>query len=59
MESIYDEQKFVSTKCDSYMQYEADECSYNRTITIGGDLTLKDSGKYYLKTDPQPPKYTE
>lgn len=55
VESIYNQNGFVSTKCESYEAYESGVCSENKKVTLGAILTTQDEGSYYLDTNAQKP----
>lgn len=55
LEAVKNSDGFVSTDCGSYLLYALDKCDSNRTVTIGGDLTIEDAGNYYLYTNSESP----
>lgn len=57
VESVYNPSGFVSTECDSYLNYISNLCS-GRNITLGGNFTIEDSGTYYFQTNAEQP-YSE
>lgn len=55
MESVINPEGFVSTECPAYLLYLLGFCSNNRVITLGGNLTIEDAGKYYFTTNSEYP----
>lgn len=50
-ESITNTNGFVSTKCESFEEFELGSCMNNKKITLGGTLSPEDEGVYYLHTN--------
>lgn len=56
-ESVYNPNGFLSTECDSYIDYLLNTCT-GRNITLGGNYTIDDAGAYYFRTNAESP-YSE
>lgn len=48
-------QTLEATQCSSYVFYLMGVCPENKKIDVGGDISLGDSGNYYLKTNSDEP----
>lgn len=54
-EAVRNGHGFVSTKCTDYAMYTLRLCILLPKVTIGGKLTLRNSGRYYLETNADEP----
>lgn len=54
-EAVQNGDGFVSTQCPNYGFYIINICRNSPTVTMGGNLTLEDSGIYYLTTNSEEP----
>ncbi|RZC37568.1 Pep M12B propep and/or Lipase domain containing protein, partial [Asbolus verrucosus] len=45
----------MATECYNILAFDTGVCQYNKKIDIGGELTRKDDGIYYLHTGPKKP----
>lgn len=55
LESVENPDGFVSTQCEAYLIYLLGLCNNNKVITLGGELTAEDAGKYYFTTNSKSP----
>lgn len=55
MEAVQNPSGFVSKKCKSYLAYKLGLCKFKKSLSIGGNLTIKDAGVFYLKTNSDKP----
>ncbi|KAJ3642078.1 hypothetical protein Zmor_024896 [Zophobas morio] len=45
----------LAEKCKSNNNFKNGKCNNSRIIDLGGDITVEDEGRYYLKTNSEPP----
>lgn len=55
IEAIANPFGFVSKECSSYLAYMLGLCDEERSVNIGGNLTVGDAGLYYLRTNSRKP----
>lgn len=59
IEAVRNPSEFESTECSDYFLYDLGSCDGNKTITLGGNLTENDIGKYYFRTESDSPYYVD
>lgn len=55
LEALRNPDGFVATQCSDYLLYELGSCSENNNITLGGEFTQSEYGKYYFNTNAESP----
>lgn len=55
LEALRNPYGFLATRCENYIKYLLGICKYNSKITLGGNFTRSDPGKYYCTTNSESP----